>query len=62
MIISEFSNLEITMSDLGKVVILDHVEAKRHTMQDLKSEQMIVVDAEQLGHEKQLADHVDQVE
>lgn len=31
-------------------------------MQDLEPEEVIVVDAEQMGHQKQLPDHIDEVQ
>lgn len=62
MVVAELANLEIAMSDLGKVVVLDHVEAERHAMQDLEAEQVIVGYAEETSHQEELPDHVDQIQ
>lgn len=62
MIVAKLSDLEVAMSHFGKVMILDHVETERHAMQDLEAKQMIIANAKQTSHEKELTDDVDQVE
>ena len=61
-IAAELAYLEVAVSDLGKVVVADHVEAVGHALENLEAEQVVVLDAEQLGHEEELAEHVGQVD
>ena len=61
MIISELFDFKITMSDFGKVTVLHHVHSARHSIQNLEPEQVIVIDAQKLGHQKQLTEYVAQI-